>query len=78
MDGLTLAVAIPEDDEDRKTPQRPGHAVQQQVAFAEGQCRPDDGVGYPGIPQNLLRPPCRADAAQSRRPIVLTNPPSGW
>ena len=54
MDGLDLVIAAPEDGEDREPPQRPGHVVQQQIALAEDQGGPDDGVGDTHILKNLL------------------------
>ena len=65
VDGLDRVVAAPEYGEDREAPQRPGHVVQQQVALAEHQGWPDDGVGYPGIPQNPLHLPLPTKVGQS-------------
>ena len=54
IDGLNRVVAAPEDGE---APQGPGHVVQQQIALAEEQGGPDDGVGDTRILKNLLHLP---------------------
>ena len=52
--GLDHVIAAAEGWE---TPQRSGQVIEQPVTRAYVQGGPDNGVGYPGIPQNLLYPP---------------------
>ena len=54
VDGLDRVVAAPIDGEDREAPQGPGHVVEQQVAFAEYQGQPDDGVRDSQAHQHVL------------------------
>ena len=64
VDGLKLVVAIPEDGENRKTPQGPGHVVQQQVALTEDQGGPDDGLRDTHTHQDFLYLPLAPEVGQ--------------
>ena len=54
VDGLHLVVAAPADGKYREAPKRPGDVVEQQVALAEHQGGPDDGVGDSEALQHIL------------------------